>query len=1352
MADVPDGQYETATAFGGSGVAGCTGADACTDQAWGVDLNGDTGFAWSVAGGTGGVAEVYVQVAVPGGGTRAMSFWVNGVSTAIIFADATGSPRPTGQEFGPYPAVLAAGTNTLELRDTEGTAEFDVHHLRIEGSTSPSSNSSSSFSASSTGGGVLPDIRYEASSALGGPGVSGCTGTLVNCTAQTWGIDLNGDTGFRWSGVQGGAGGNADLYFTVASPSGSRSMSIWINGVENAVLTTTITASPRPAGSTFGPFGVTLTAGSTNTIELRDTEGTAEFDVHHLVVANAPIDNSSSSLASSSPPTSSSTPLPSSSLQGSSSSLSVSSSSVIASSSIATSSSSSTGTPVSIKLEAEAFTRAFDTTPTGNTGLASCGRTSNTQGVDMQISGDSDGSCNVGWTTAGEWLEWDINVPADANYQFVLRAASNVSTGVVNLEIDGVSVTSDITVLATGGWQNYINLRALNGGIPQAVYLPAGPHTLRINWLGGGLNLNYLMLEAVASDPTLGLNGRPLNTTCVAGDAPSFGQYDLQRVWPGITFSQPVGLFQKPGNDANDYYITEKTGRVVRLSSNFASTVKSTFIDLTATVVTGGEGGVWSMAFHPNYPTTPYIYVSHMDNVSGTFVTRISRFTSADGITATGQKVIFEFNQALSPFGSGSIHNGGSILFGQDGYLYMSLGDDFYSALEADNVNNFYGKIIRIDVDTGNSSNYNIPPTNPFGNEVFAFGFRNPWRMTMDQFTGDIWVGDVGEECYEEINKIVAGTNYGWPNWENGHCTPTIPVKLPDGGNCNAPNTLPEHAYGWPNGVCQLNHAITGGYVYRGSALPALEGKYVYNDYISGIVSAYDPVNDRSEDIIANLVAAKDVAAWGEGNNGELFAVNILNGVYRLVASAQQPSNTGPAQNLEDTGCISVMSNPPEFVSGAVPFDVAQSFWSDGIVKERLFAIPSNSDFNIDSSGDWELPPGGVLIKNFRIPGQTKLFETRFFVRYNDGSYGAYTYQWDDDTTATLVPSEGADKQVNANLDWHYPARNDCFVCHTSRAGYSLSLETRQLNIDYNYPSTGRTANQLTTLVGVGMATGNTAALPAHPSLNNAAAPLASRAEAYLHVNCASCHRGAGGTQSQWDARIDTPFASKGICNVSPSAPVTGAPDEAYIKPGDHAASAIWWRMHLRGDDQMPPLASVVADSVGADLLAEWIDALSPSDCPEVVETSCNVNGNLVSNCDFSAGLTDWEKRVGSVGNGNVFVTAGELQIDVLNASTLPWHLQTVQVLGELLPGTYNIRFDARASAARTIEVNIGEQGEDYTSLCQQFINLTTSMQSFTINCGNITDNVGINNVKIDFNAGGNGNASVVIDNVYFGL
>jgi uncharacterized repeat protein (TIGR03806 family) len=301
-------------------------------------------------------------------------------------------------------------------------------------------------------------------------------------------------------------------------------------------------------------------------------------------------------------------------------------------------------------------------------------------------------------------------------------------------------------------------------------------------------------------------------------------------------------------------------------------------------------------------------------------------------------------------------------------------------------------------------------------------------------------------------------------------------------------------------------------------------------------------------------------------------------------------STAAPPALLTSSPCFTTVANPPVMAAGVLPYTIAEPFWSDTAVKTRYFAIPNGTTFSVGSDGDFTLPPGAVTIKNFQWQGQ--YFETRFFVRYTDGTYGAWTYMWNDaQTQATLVDvTNGATKTLAGGHVWSYPTRQQCFDCHTAAAGFSLGIETRQLNVNQTYPSTGRNANQFDTLAGIGMLSGNQNSLPPFPGHNTTQAALHQRAQAYLHVNCSNCHRPGGTGQGTADYRYDTPFGSKNVCNQESFLPAYPGLD--LIEPGNHTQSVVWLRMSQRTQNFMPPIGSKLADTEGAALLQQWINAM----------------------------------------------------------------------------------------------------------------------------------------------------------------
>lgn len=304
------------------------------------------------------------------------------------------------------------------------------------------------------------------------------------------------------------------------------------------------------------------------------------------------------------------------------------------------------------------------------------------------------------------------------------------------------------------------------------------------------------------------------------------------------------------------------------------------FLDIRPLVSSGGERGLLGLAFHPRYAENGFFFVNYTNVNGDTIVARYS--VSGDDPNradpASARQILF----VAQPFGN---HNGGQIAFGPDRYLYIGLGDggSGNDPLNAgQDLGQHLGKILRIDVDAG--APYAIPPTNPFAGtpgaraEIWAYGLRNPWRFSFDRATGDLWIADVGQGLWEEVNFQPAssggGENYGWRLMEGTHCfnPPT---------NCNDGTlVLPVIEYGHTGGAC----SVTGGYVYRGSRFPRLHGMYVYGDYCNGMI--WGARRNASGTVTARVLldASFFISTFGEGADGELYVADHNGGVlYRLV-------------------------------------------------------------------------------------------------------------------------------------------------------------------------------------------------------------------------------------------------------------------------------------------------------------------------------------------------------------------------------------------------------------------------------------------------------------------------------------
>ena len=695
--------------------------------------------------------------------------------------------------------------------------------------------------------------------------------------------------------------------------------------------------------------------------------------------------------------------------------------------------------------------------------------------------------------------------------------------------------------------------------------------------------------------PGSGLAERPSNATCLAGDPPTtVTGIATEPAFPDLPeLEEATALVQAPG-DTGHWYVLEKEGRVLRFTNSPGASGFELVANIESRVFSdSSESGLLGIAFHPDFAANGEVYLSYTANSSSSASeSRISRFTSPDdGATLdTGsEEVLLTLDQ---PFTN---HNGGNIAFGPGGYLYIGFGDGGSSRDPGDraqNTRNLFGSILRIDVDNG--SPYSTPADNPFAMnalcndgtgaiscpEIYAWGFRNPWRWSFDAATGELWVGDVGQGDWEEVDMVELGGNYGWRCREGAHEHDTSGV---------CPPNLIDPVIEYEND--EEGISVTGGYVYRGSDIPELVGRYVFGD-LNGKIFADTLAGGGAQKYEVLLSTGGAIVSFAEDADGELLYIDYAGGDIRRIVPAGGSSSGGPATLLSNTGCVDP-SDPTLPAPGLIPYEPIVGFWSDGADKERWYALPDAGTVDVAADGDWLFPIGSVLVKNFRLAGE--LVETRLFMRHSDGDWAGYTYEWNEAGTEAVRVIGGKVRDVGGQ-SWVYPSESDCMLCHTAAAGYTLGLEHAQLNSTMTYPSTGIAANQLVTADAIDVLSAPLPDTPdALPRLPGASAGLEDRARAYLHANCANCHRPGTAVPSDMDLRFATDFAETDTCNVVPQDDL-GIPDARIVAPGDAVRSVLAVRPDRRDSTGMPPLASTVVDGAGVQLLVDWIESLGA--CP----------------------------------------------------------------------------------------------------------------------------------------------------------
>jgi len=553
----------------------------------------------------------------------------------------------------------------------------------------------------------------------------------------------------------------------------------------------------------------------------------------------------------------------------------------------------------------------------------------------------------------------------------------------------------------------------------------------------------------------------PLDEALVA---PTLGVENPYPTWNSYDLFQPTFVaFPPDGTDR--LFALERRGLILAFPNRPDVTTDdvSVLLDIESQMQLGfAEEGMLGLAVHPDFATNGHLFV-HFTPIASVCThyarcARIVRYTidPADPNTVLpgSAYVVLEIERP----GVAEHHNGGMLAFGPDGYLYASIGDQDALA-EVQDTTSLRGKLLRIDVDGGSEFSPGIPPGNPFGNEVFHYGFRNPWRFSFDRATGDLWIGDVGSHRREEVSHVPAGTpgglNFGWPDCEGTESlTPT---------GCHAGQHGPELEYA----TGSLGNAVIGGYVFRGSAL-ALQGQYIFGDANGSVFSWDRSTRDPSTGlgVIETRVTGSfnGLGSFAEDEAGELLTWSYSFPAIRRFTATTPGGGSGFPSLLSATGFFDDTESLTP-APGLIEFDVVTPLWSDEATKKRWMALPDAEKIRVIDAQDWRFPIGTAFVKHFEI--QTvglvqRRLETRIFLHQNDGWVGL-TYRWNEEETdaqlLTTAFQEDVERFGGFMQTWQYPSPADCMTCHTDAAGPALGPRVAQLNRDFDYASI--TDNQL---------------------------------------------------------------------------------------------------------------------------------------------------------------------------------------------------------------------------------------------------------------------------------------------------
>jgi uncharacterized repeat protein (TIGR03806 family) len=714
--------------------------------------------------------------------------------------------------------------------------------------------------------------------------------------------------------------------------------------------------------------------------------------------------------------------------------------------------------------------------------------------------------------------------------------------------------------------------------------------------------------------------------------------------FPDITFTNPTGLVEAPGIGL--IFVIEREGRIFAIARGGTPDVtpreKKLVLDLSS--VTQGEQdlGLLGIALHPEFgqngsPNARFMYLhyAHTSQPSKPTVpvdrpteSRLSRFEVdlTSGVVDPASELVL-----IAQSDDHVWHQGGAMYFDpSDGFLYLSVGDEGDGHCRLDNCQridrDLYSGVLRIDVDqrggdvshpivrqpeSGTTAHYFIPNDNPFVGqpgvleEFFALGLRSPHRMTHDPVEDITWIGDVGQDSLEELDVLQPGANFQW-NVREGSATHLPMSEMPIGV--------------WTDPVLELDRSestsIIGGYVYRGSRLPELYGRYIFGDFLHGTIWALDYAHEGSriraldrERLLTNLLGrAGTISSFGVDLEGELYVLTMGHESELLRLERNDAVDILPSR-LSQVGAFDDLASLRPITS-LEPYSVQSPLWSDGAEKRRWIQVPPGQRIGFAPEGAWHFPEGTVFIKHFefaldeRTPEARRRLETRLLVAAREGRYYGVTYRWNAEGTDAEPLLASAEEELEVTLEdgsvrrqaYTYPGPNDCLVCHNAEAGHVLGVRTAQLNGSraqgastesplIDWAARGRIDTQLDEAA--------LAALPSLAPLDDDSRSLEDRVRSYWDSNCSMCHGSVTSIRATWDARYQTPLAEQRVVFGGLSGEAQLPPGSLVVAPGDPERSAIWQRaLSVDPALRMPPLGRQRTDTEYVRVLERWIASL----------------------------------------------------------------------------------------------------------------------------------------------------------------
>jgi uncharacterized repeat protein (TIGR03806 family) len=725
----------------------------------------------------------------------------------------------------------------------------------------------------------------------------------------------------------------------------------------------------------------------------------------------------------------------------------------------------------------------------------------------------------------------------------------------------------------------------------------------------------------VAAEPNavtgkIGLERRALWTSSkITGTPTPPPPYSTEHVFQSLTFTQPAELVALP--DGKSLAVLEVGGVIYSFANQptAANVDRHEFADLRQ--IDPNFHRLYGLAFHPKFAENRTCYVCYVLKGKVEGGSRVSKFR----VTSTDPPRLDLASEEIVITWVAGGHNGGHLQFGPDGYLYITTGDGGESfppdgRNTGQDISDLMASVLRIDVDQRQGDlPYRIPSDNPFvgtrgaRGEVWAFGLRNPWKICFNPADGSLWTGDVGWEMWEMIYRIERGGNYGWSLVEGPQ--PVHQERTRGPTPILPPTVAHDHTEA---------RSITGGYFYMSNRLPELRGAYVYGDYVTGKIWGLrheaGQVTWRQELVDTPL----QIVTFGLDHQGEVYIVDFAGTLHRLTPTAQRVANANFPKRLSETG---LFTDTAKHITapGVIPYSINAEPWSDGATSERFVALPGESQLGTFKktdvqigfiAGDFEFPLDGVLVKTVSIeltpgmPESRRRLETQI-LHCDDDMWRGYNYVWNDEQTDAELIDEGRDRVLHIadrsqpsgkrQQTWHHASRTECLLCHTTRSGTVQGFKLPQLSRSHNY--SGTLADQLATFEHIGLfAEPLSPERTPWPDPHDASADLTQRARAYLHVNCAHCHRRGGGGSAAFDVQYSLPLAKTGLIGTRPTQGTFNIHSAQVIAPGSPSQSVLFYRLAKLGSGRMPQFGAHTIDSRGLQLMHDWIVSLGEPSTP----------------------------------------------------------------------------------------------------------------------------------------------------------